>query len=195
MPPIGLRALGDHDDRRRTGSRSARPTQLADRVDVEVALRDQDHVGAAGEPGVERRSSRRGGPSPRRPAPGGGSRRWCGGGRSPPSRCRPRCRSRRCSRSRRGRCRSSSGTPTTLQAVLVRAATRRRGCPRRRSRSAPSTPAASRFAAIRSGPSSGLKGLVREEPRMVPPRGRMPRTSGTPSGRRSSSSGPRQPSR
>ena len=30
-----------------------RPTQLADRVDVELALGDQDHVGAAGEPGVE----------------------------------------------------------------------------------------------------------------------------------------------
>ena len=38
-------------------------------------------------------------------------------------------------------------------------------------------------------------GLVREEPRIVPPRGRIPRTSGIPSGRVSPSSGPRQPSR
>ena len=59
----------------------------------------------------------------------------------------------------------------------------------------PSTPAASRFSAIRAGPPSSAKGLVREEPRIVPPRGRMPRTSGTPSGLLSPSSGPRQPSR
>ena len=59
----------------------------------------------------------------------------------------------------------------------------------------PSTPSAARFSAIRSAPPSSAKGLVREEPRIVPPRGRMPRTSGTPSGRLSPSSGPRQPSR
>ena len=41
-----------------------------------------------------------------------------------------------------------------------------------------STPRACRFSWIRSTPPSTLNGLVRDEPRMVPPRGRMPRTSG-----------------
>src|SRR4051794_4564995 len=58
-----------------------------------------------------------------------------------------------------------------------------------------STPSSLRFAVMRSKPSSTLNGFVREEPRIVPPRGRMPRTSGMPSGIVSLSSGPRQPSR
>jgi len=40
-----------------------------------------------------------------------------------------------------------------------------------------------------------VTGFVRDEPRIVPPRGRMPRTSAISSGRDSPSSGPRQPSR
>ena len=46
------RALGDDDDRREAGLEAA-PDQLADLLEVERLLRDQDHVGAAGEPGVE----------------------------------------------------------------------------------------------------------------------------------------------
>ena len=46
----------------------------------------------------------------------------------------------------------------------------------------------------RPGPVS-LNGFVRDEPRIVPPRGRMPRTAVTSSGIVSASSGPRQPSR
>ena len=37
---------------------------------------------------------------------------------------------------------------------------------------------------MRSTPPSTLNGLVRDEPRMVPPRGRMPRTAATSSGHR-----------
>ena len=48
---------------------------------------------------------------------------------------------------------------------------------------------------IRSTPPSSLKGLVREEPRIVPPRGRMPRTCAMPSSVVSPSSGPFHPSR
>ena len=40
-----------------------------------------------------------------------------------------------------------------------------------------STPCSARLSLIRSTPPSTLNGLVREEPRIVPPRGRMPRTS------------------
>ena len=46
-----------------------------------------------------------------------------------------------------------------------------------------------------SGPPSTLYGLVRDEPMIVPPRGRMPRTCGTPSSIVWPSSGPFQPSR
>ena len=48
---------------------------------------------------------------------------------------------------------------------------------------------------MRSTPPSILIGLVRLEPRIVPPRGRMPRTCGMPSGVVTPSSGPFQPSR
>jgi hypothetical protein len=40
-----------------------------------------------------------------------------------------------------------------------------------------------------------LDGLVRDDPRIVPPRGSRPRTAGMSSGLVSASSGPRQPSR
>src|SRR5882762_3075300 len=58
-----------------------------------------------------------------------------------------------------------------------------------------STPRFIRVRWIRSTPLSILKGLVREEPRMVPPRGRMPRTAGMSRVLVRPSSGPRQPSR
>ena len=58
-----------------------------------------------------------------------------------------------------------------------------------------STPRAARFASIFSTPPSILIGLVRELPRMVPPRGRMPRTCSMPSGIVMPSRGPFQPSR
>ncbi len=47
---------------------------------------------------------------------------------------------------------------------------------------------------MRRTPSGSLKGLVRDEPRIVPPRGRMPRTAGMSSGTTLPRSGPRQPS-
>src|SRR3984957_7978847 len=64
-----------------------------------------------------------------------------------------------------------------------------------------STPRPARLSLIRSTPdtplppASGFSGFVRDEPRIVPPRGRMPRTAWTSSGTVSPSSGPRQPSR
>ena len=67
---------------------------------------------------------------------------------------------------------------------------RRPACPRRRWRSARRCRARCRVSRIRSTPPSTLNGLVRDEPRMVPPRGRMPRTSATPSGMVRFSSGP-----
>ena len=45
-----------------------------------------------------------------------------------------------------------------------------------------------------SGPSSRLNGFVRDEPRIVPPRGRMPRVDSTVSSSYAPSIGPRQPS-
>src|SRR5215470_7265881 len=64
-----------------------------------------------------------------------------------------------------------------------------------------STPRPSRLSRIRCTPvrppsvADSPSGLVRDEPRIVPPRGRMPRTAGMSSGTVSPSSGPRQPSR
>jgi hypothetical protein len=52
-----------------------------------------------------------------------------------------------------------------------------------------------RFSRIWVGPSSRLKGFVRDEPRIVPPRGRMPRVDSIVSSLKMFSSGPRQPSR
>ena len=86
------------------------------------------------------------------------------------------------------------GTPTTLtprSASLV--ATPRVSSPP--IAISASTPLAARFSLIFSTPPSILNGLVREDFKMVPPRGRMPRTWSTPSGTVTFSSGPRQPSR
>ncbi len=86
------------------------------------------------------------------------------------------------------------GTPTTLtprSASLV--ATPRVSSPPMATSA--STPASARLSLIRSTPPSILNGLVREEPRMVPPRGRIPRHSSMPSGMVTPSRGPRQPSR
>ena len=58
-----------------------------------------------------------------------------------------------------------------------------------------STPSLARLSLIFSTPLSILNGLVREEPRMVPPRGRMPRHCWTPSSMVTPSRGPLQPSR
>src|SRR5215467_6701359 len=64
-----------------------------------------------------------------------------------------------------------------------------------------STPRLSRFSSTRSTPDlpstvfDAAAGLVREVPKMVPPRGRMPRTAATSRTMVSPSSGPRQPSR
>ena len=59
----------------------------------------------------------------------------------------------------------------------------------------PSTCSPARFRFTVSGPPSRLKGLVREVPRMVPPRGRIPRVDSIVSSKCSFSSGPRHPSR
>src|SRR3954453_7701572 len=59
----------------------------------------------------------------------------------------------------------------------------------------PSTPRRSKVARITSGPSSRLNGLVRDERRILPPRGRIPRVESSVSSIASPSSGPRHPSR
>ena len=58
VPSCGMRALGDDDDREVAPARVAAADQAAHLVDVERPLGDQDHVGAAGEPGVERDPAR-----------------------------------------------------------------------------------------------------------------------------------------
>ncbi len=108
---------------------------------------------------------------------GRATRPWCAAGRSRRSRSAPRCRSRRSPRSRTGRCRSSSAPrprgrppPASLAAtpsvssppITISASTRSR-------RNVSST---------RATPSSVLNGFVRLDPRMVPPRGRIPRVVG-----------------
>src|SRR5215467_13703170 len=92
------------------------------------------------------------------------------------------------------------GTPTTgTPSAFRRAATPRVSSPP--IATSASTPRPERFALIRSSPdlppdaAFSDSGLVREEPSIVPPRGRMPRTAGMSSGTVSPSSGPRQPSR
>ena len=52
------RALGDHDDREVAPARVAPLDQPAHLLDVERPLGDQDHVGAAGQPGVQRDPAR-----------------------------------------------------------------------------------------------------------------------------------------
>ena len=86
------------------------------------------------------------------------------------------------------------GTPTTFtprSASLV--ATPRVSSPPIATRA--STPSAARLSWIRSTPPSILNGLVRLEPRMVPPRGRIPRHCLMPRFMVRPSSGPFQPSR
>ena len=90
-------------------------------------------------------------PIPRRSAPGGDSRRWCAAGRSPPSRCSPLCRTRRCSRSPPRSLSMVFGTPTTRPpASSSLAATPRVSSPPIATRA--STPRLSRFSLIRSMP-------------------------------------------
>ena len=50
---LGRGALGDDDDRERRAARVAALEVVDDLVDVERALRDEDHVGAAGHAGVD----------------------------------------------------------------------------------------------------------------------------------------------
>ena len=120
------------------------------------------------------RSSRHGGPSPRRPSRGRATRRSCAGGRSRRSRSARRSGSRTSHRYRRGRCRSSSGTPDDGMPCSCR----RSATP---SVSSPpigisaSTPRASSVRLTTAAPSApSAKGFVREVPRIVPPRGRIP---------------------
>src|SRR5215472_12431266 len=92
------------------------------------------------------------------------------------------------------------GTPTTLAPAPCNfAATPSVSSPPMATRA--STPRLSRFSLIRSTPdwpsmvADSASGFVRDEPRIVPPRGRIPRTACTSSTIVSPSSGPRQPSR
>ncbi len=181
-PADRLGALGDDDDRREVAVEAA-ADQLADPLEVERQLGDQDHVGAAGEPGVE------GDPAgvaahhldDQHPVVAVGGRVEAvdrlhrdvdrgveaegvvGGAEVVVDRLR-HADDRRC---RASSCRREAAPSVSSPPIAI----------------SPSTPSAARFSAIRSAPPSSAKGLVREEPRIVPPRGRMPRTSGTPSGR------------
>src|SRR5258708_32297126 len=92
------------------------------------------------------------------------------------------------------------GTPTTFTPCSCsRAATPRVSSPP--IATSASMPRSARLPWIRSSPerpplaADSPSGLVRDVPRIVPPRGRMPRTAWTSRGTVSPSSGPRQPSR
>ena len=50
---LGKRALRHHHDRERPAASVPAPHQAADFLDVEGPLRDQDHVGAAGDAGMQ----------------------------------------------------------------------------------------------------------------------------------------------
>ena len=80
-----------------------------------------------------------------------------------------------------------------LHAVRARACARRRACLRLRSRSARSTRSFASVDFTRVAPSSVLYGLVRDVPRIVPPRGSSPRTELDAEGIDSPSITPRQP--
>ena len=192
---LRLGALGDDDDRREMGFVAA-ADELADALDVEGLLRDQDQVGAAGEPGME------GDPAgvaahhldDQDPVVAVGGRVEAvdrlhrdvdrgveaegvvGGAEVVVDRLRH---------------------ADDLQAVLIVQARGRAQRVLAADRDQPLDAGGLQVLGDPLGAAStpSANGLVREEPRIVPPRGRMPRTSGTPSGRRSSSSGPRQPSR
>src|SRR6201995_2476938 len=91
------------------------------------------------------------------------------------------------------------GTPTTLtpSAYSLVAAPRVSSPPMAISASTPRPARLSRIRSAPDGPPLPLpaNGLVRDVPRIVPPRGRMPRTAWMSRGTVSPSSGPRQPSR
>ena len=131
------------------------------------------------------RSSRRSGPSPRRPGSACALPRSCADGRSRRWRTPPRCRSRNSWSCRRCRCRSSSGRRRSAS-PSDRTRGRSPACRRRRSRPPRRARAVGRSGATRSayfiGPSDvstiEVTGLpVLRVPRMVPPRRRMPVTS------------------
>ena len=82
-----------------------------------------------------------------------------------------------------------------LHAVGGRACARRRACPRRRSRSTRRPGRAASVAFTLRAPSSDLYGLVRDVPRIVPPRGSRPRTDATCRSIDSPCMTPRQPCR
>ena len=195
-PLLRQRALGDDDDREEAPARVAAPDQLADLVDVERPLGDQDHVAAAGDPRVERDPA---GVAAHHldhhhPVVGLGRRVQAvdrlgrdlqrgveaegdvGGADVVVDRLRH---------------------PEHVDAVLgVQAVRRARGCPRRRSRSGRRARGRSKVSRDPlAAPSSRLNGFVREVPRIVPPRGRIPRVDSIVSSSASPSSGPRQPSR
>ena len=114
-----LGALGDHDDRGVAALVVAAVEVGAHLVDVERDLGDQHDAWRRRRCRRTSRSSRCGGPSPRPPSPGRGSRRWCAGGRSPRWRSARRCGTRTSCRCRRCRCRSSwarrrSGRPSSV---------------------------------------------------------------------------------
>src|SRR5882762_9141928 len=84
------------------------------------------------------------------------------------------------------------GTPTTpMPSSVRRLATPRVSSPPMATRA--STPLSASTLRMRSTPPSTLNGLVRDEPRIVPPRARMSSTSSSPIGRVSPSSGPCHP--
>src|ERR1700734_3462676 len=92
------------------------------------------------------------------------------------------------------------GTPTTgTPSAYSRVATPRVSSPPVTTRASPPRP--DRLSLIRSPPERpplaalSARGLVRDEPRIVPPRGRIPRTACTSRGMVSPSRGPRHPSR
>ena len=94
---------------------------------------------------------------------------------------------------RRGRCRSSSARPPRRRPARRRAGPRPRACPRRRWRSARRCARARACRSTRATPSSVLYGLVRDVPRMVPPRWMSPRVVAMVSSIVSPSITPRQP--
>ena len=145
-------ALGDDDDREVLAPRVPALDQVAAALDVDRQLRDQDRVGAAGDAGVHGDPARVAAHDLDHHHAVVDSPRSCAGGRSPRSRSRRRCRSRRCSRSPTGRCRSSSARRRRERPPRRAAAPRRRACPRRRSRRAPSRPLAGGGARARARP-------------------------------------------
>ena len=179
---LGRGALGHHDDGGEVAQRVALDQGVAHRVDVERLLGDEDHGGAAGDARPEGDVAGVAAHDLAPPSRGGATRRWCGAGRWPRWRSAPRCRSRRSARWRSGRCRWSwARRPRGMPRSCSLSATPRVSSPPMAIRA--SMPSASSEARHRSTPPSILNGLVRDEPRIVPPRGRVPRMASTSSGR------------